>query len=85
MFLDTGLCAYLTHWSSPEDLEGGAMSGAILETYVLGEILKSYWHNGKQANFYFYRDRQEVDFLIEQDNTLYPIECKKVRLLVLVQ
>ena len=31
-FLDTGLCAYLTRWSSPETLEAGAMSGAILET-----------------------------------------------------
>jgi uncharacterized protein len=78
-FLDTGLCSYLTNWSSPEVLESGAMSGAILETYVMGELLKSYWHNGQKENIYFYRDQEghEVDFLIEQDNTLYPIECKK--------
>ena len=25
-------CVYLTEWSSPETLEAGAMSGAILET-----------------------------------------------------
>jgi hypothetical protein len=41
-FLDTGLCAYLTNWSSVETLEAGAMSGAILETYLFSEILKSY-------------------------------------------
>ena len=78
-FLDTGLCAYLTKWSTPEALEAGAMSGAILETYLLAEILKSYWHNGKEAYFYFYRDKEqtEIDLLIEQDNTLYPIEFKK--------
>ena len=66
-FLDTGLCSYLTQWSSPESLEAGAMSGSIIETYMLTEILKSYWHNGKAAHFYFYRDRdqKEVDLLIE--------------------
>lgn len=78
-FMDTGLCAYLTQWSTPEILEMGAMSGAILETYMLSEILKSYWHNGKTAHCYFYRDQnqKEVDLLIEQDGKLYPIEFKK--------
>jgi len=78
-FLDTGLCAYLTQWSTPESLESGAMSGAILETYMLSEILKSYWHNGKTPHFYFYRDRdqKEIDLLIEKDGCLYPIEFKK--------
>lgn len=78
-FLDTGLCAYLTEWSSPETLEAGAMSGAILETYVLTEILKSYWHNGKRAPLYFYRDKdkKEIDFLIVKDDIIYPLECKK--------
>lgn len=78
-FLDTGLCAYLTQWSTPEALEAGAMSGAILETWTLGEILKSYWHHGLTPALYFYRDKdqKEVDLLIERDNTLYPIEFKK--------
>lgn len=78
-FLDTGLCVYLTGWDSPKTLEAGAMSGAILETYVFAEILKSYWHNCKEAPIYFYRDRdqKEIDFIIEQNSTLYPIEVKK--------
>jgi len=78
-FLDTGLCAYLTQWSTPEALEAGAMTGAILETYMLAEIIKSYWHNGKSTHFYFYRDKdqKEIDLLIEQDGQLYPIEFKK--------
>ena len=78
-FLDTGLCAYLTQWSSPKALEAGAMSGAILETFMFTEILKSYWHNGKTPHFYFYRDhnQKEIDLLIEQDGMLYPIEFKK--------
>ncbi|MCU0577856.1 MAG: ATP-binding protein [Desulfobacterota bacterium] len=78
-FLDTGLCAYLTEWSSPETLEAGAMSGAILETWIISELLKGYWHNGRSAPFYYYRDRdgKEVDLLIVQDGTVYPVECKK--------
>jgi predicted AAA+ superfamily ATPase len=78
-FLDTGLCAYLTEWSSPETLEAGAMSGAILETWVLSELLKSYWHHGRQAPFHYYRDKdkREIDLLIAQDETVYPLEFKK--------
>lgn len=78
-FLDTGLCAYLTGWSSPETLEAGAMSGAILETWIVGEILKSWWHNGQTGRFFFYRDKdqKEIDLLIEQDGALYPVEIKK--------
>lgn len=78
-FLDTGLCAYLTEWSSPETLEAGAMSGAILETWIVAELLKSYWHNGRRAPFYFYRDKdqKEIDLIIVQDGTVYPLELKK--------
>ncbi|MCE5197462.1 MAG: ATP-binding protein [Armatimonadota bacterium] len=78
-FLDTGLCAYLVGWSSPETLEVGAMSGAMLETWVITELLKSYVHNGKQPPFYYYRDRdnKEIDMLIVRDETIYPIEVKK--------
>ena len=78
-FLDTGLCAYLTAWSSPETLEAGAMSGAVLETWILSELLKSYWHHGRRAPFFYYRDRdtREVDLLIVQDDVMYPLEFKK--------
>jgi uncharacterized protein len=77
--LDTGLCAYLTEWSSPETLEAGAMSGPILETWVIAELLKSYWHNGRHAPFYFYRDKdqKEIDLLILRDGIAYPLEFKK--------
>lgn len=77
--LDTGLVCYLTEWSTPETLEAGAMSGPILETWVVTEILKSYWHNGKHAPLYYYRDKdkKEIDLIIHKDGTLYPLECKK--------
>lgn len=78
-FLDTGLCAWLTGWTSPATLEAGAASGPILETWILGELLKSWWHRGRREPFYFYRDKdqKEVDLLIVQDNRIYPLEIKK--------
>ncbi|MCP3680105.1 MAG: ATP-binding protein [Gammaproteobacteria bacterium] len=78
-FLDTGLCAYLTKWPDAKSLAMGAMSGAILETYLFGEILKSYWHNGITPHFYYYRDldQREIDLVIESGDILYPIEFKK--------
>ncbi len=78
-YIDTGLCSYLTRWSDYKTLEAGAMSGAILETFVVMEILKSYWHNGLQAPLYFYRDKdkKEIDLLIVKNQKIYPIEIKK--------
>jgi predicted AAA+ superfamily ATPase len=78
-FLDTGLCSYLAKMNSPEILEAGYMDGRILETYAFCEILKSYWHNGKEPNIYFYRDKEkrDIDFIIEEGGILYPIEIKK--------
>jgi len=78
-FLDTGLCTYLTEWTSPAALEAGAMSGAVFETFVFAEILKSYWHRGLEPAIYYYRDKdkKEIDFIIEKNEMLYPIEVKK--------
>jgi uncharacterized protein len=78
-FLDTGLAAYLTEWSSPETLAAGAMAGSLFETHVLAELLKSWWHRGKTPGLYYYRDRDgnEIDFLFRQDEAFHPIEVKK--------
>jgi predicted AAA+ superfamily ATPase len=57
----------------------GAMAGAILETYAVGEILKSYLHNGREPAMYLYRDKnqREIDVVLDENGTLYPIEIKK--------
>lgn len=78
-FLDTGLAAYLLKWGSPETLERGAMSGAFFENFVFSEIYKSYLNAGKEPPTFYYRDKdqKEIDLLIFQNNTLFPIEIKK--------
>ncbi|MDK9710105.1 ATP-binding protein [Acidaminobacter sp.] len=78
-FLDTGLCAYLLKWSDPETLETGAMSGAFFESYVFSEIYKSFLNVGKEPPVFYYRDKdqKEIDLLIYENGTLYPVEIKK--------
>lgn len=70
-FLDTGLCSYLTGWMTPESLEAGSMSGANLETFCLGEILKSYYYAGINPGLYFYRDKdqKQIDLIIDYDQS----------------
>ncbi len=79
-FLDTGLAAYLTRWNTVDVLKNGAMAGAFFESFVISEIIKSYYNNGiLELPLYFYRDKDmnEIDLLIEDSGTLYPLEMKK--------
>lgn len=79
-FMDTGLACYLLGWLTPETLMNGAMSGPILETFVVSEIIKSFKNNGiLKAPLSFYRDRdmREIDLIVEDSGMLYPIEIKK--------
>ena len=79
-FLDTGLAAYLTKWTTAAVLKNGAMAGAFFETFVIAEIIKSYYNQGiAEPPLYFYRDKeqQEIDLLIENNGVLYPLEMKK--------
>ncbi len=78
-FLDAGLAAYLTGWTSPQALEADAKSGQILETHVFGKIYKNFLNAGQRAPLYFFRnnDKKEIDLLMERDGTLFPIEVKK--------
>lgn len=85
-FRDTGLAAYLTRWLTPETLANGAMSGAFFETFVISEILKSYSNRGIDyrycVSYYRGRDKKktsenEIDLIIEENGTLYPVEIKR--------
>lgn len=76
--LDTGLMAWLTKWLTPETIQQGAKSGQFFETFVVSEIIKSFYNNGIEPPIYFYRDtnQKEIDLLIEYNRTLYPVEIK---------
>ncbi len=75
----SGLVCYLCRICDSITACDGILSGALMETYVISEIIKSYIHNGLQPNMYFYRDKtgKEIDLILEQNLTLYPIEIKR--------
>lgn len=78
-FMDTGLCAWLGNWTSAASLQSGAVSGAILETWVFGQLYRALGSRGLRASLCYYRDSNgnEVDFLLECDNKIYPMEVKR--------
>jgi predicted AAA+ superfamily ATPase len=77
---DSGLAAYLTRWSSPAVLREGAMAGAFFETFVINEVLKSYYNSGElDPPIYYYRDKdkREIDLIVARNGMLHPLEIKK--------
>lgn len=78
-FCDTGLCAYLTRWLTPESLREGAASGHFYENYVVMELVKNYAYARDGALLSFYRDdkAKEIDVFVEENGRIHPLEIKK--------
>ncbi|MFA6736717.1 MAG: DUF4143 domain-containing protein [Saccharofermentanales bacterium] len=78
-FFDTGLVSHLTRYSNSEILMNGSINGAILENYIVSEIIKTYHNNAKECLLHYYRDKDsnEIDLIIESDQELHPVEIKK--------
>lgn len=78
-FFDTGLVAYLTRYQSPEILQNGAINGAILENYVVAEMMKTYCNDAKECLLWYYRDKEsnEIDMVMESNGVLHPFEIKR--------
>ena len=80
-FMDTGLACYLTGYNDAKVLEKTTYSGAIFETFIVSEIIKTFTNKGMdpRKHIYFYRDsnQKEIDLLILYNNKVYPIEIKK--------
>ncbi len=77
-FTDVGMLCYLTGLRDPEHAAASPLAGAIMETAVLSEIVKSLTHRGIDPQVYFWRTSTgtEVDFVIETGAKLVPIEVK---------
>ena len=78
-FCDTGLCAFLSSWTSRDTLMNGAASGHYLENFVAAEMLRNSSYGEKKANLNFYRDtnQKEIDLVMEMDGQLHPFEIKR--------
>ena len=79
VFMDTGLSAYLSGYTSARELQLSSNSGHYLETFIVSEIIKAYNARGITPNLYYYRDKEknEIDLIFYKNNKLYPLEIKK--------
>jgi uncharacterized protein len=77
-FIDSGLACYLLGMRSADQLRDHPLRGAIFETWVASEILKSRLHRGLQPSLSFFRDRKgtEVDLIVEDGRALLAVETK---------
>ena len=78
-FTDTGLVAYLLRWNTADALELGAMSAEFFETWVIGEVYKSFANSAQKVPLYYYRNfnGKEIELLILHNGVLYPCVISK--------
>lgn len=78
-FCDTGLCAHLSMWLTPQTLMNGAASGHYFENHVVIELLKYYAYAKARAILSYYRDSnaKEIDVFVEEGGLIHPLEIKK--------
>ena len=77
-FTDTGTLCHLAGLRDPTHAASGPLGGAIMETVVLSEIVKSLTHRGQVPQVFFWRTRAgtEVDIVVESGGKLVPVEVK---------
>ena len=77
-FLDSGLLCYLLGLTDPKQVFKGPGGGALMETIVLDEIIRNTYNRGRIPRVFWWRtsNGEEVDFIIERDGKIYPLEVK---------
>ena len=77
-FTDVGTLCHLAGLKDPEHAASGHIGGAVMETAVLSEIVRTLTHRGETPQIYFWRTAggTEVDFVVETAKGLIPIEVK---------
>ncbi len=77
-FLDTGLLCYLLRIQRADHLVSHSARGAVFETWVVSEALKTYYHRGVEPQLYFWRESSghEIDLMIEEGTSQIPVEIK---------
>jgi hypothetical protein len=77
-FLDSGLQAYLTGWSDPEQALRGPLAGQLFENWVVSNLVRSYRQRGRRENLFFWRTRtgQELDLWSENTGVISAAEVK---------
>lgn len=77
-FYDTALAAHLLRLTHAQDIYEHYSRGALFESMVISDLIKSRYHRGVPPHAYFWRDKSgnEVDCLLDQGQKVVPIEIK---------
>ncbi|MXX95057.1 MAG: ATP-binding protein [Gammaproteobacteria bacterium] len=77
-FTDVGTLCYLVGLRDFRHARDGPLSGAIFETAVLAEIMRTITHSGEVPEVFFWRTvaGTEIDFVVRSRSGLVPIEVK---------
>lgn len=77
-FYDVGLLSYLLGIKNKEHLNSHYLKGAIFETLIMSEFMKSNFNRALNLRFYFWRDQsdREVDLIIEDGANVKSVEIK---------
>jgi len=83
-FYDTALVCSLLGIRNQEQLSTHPQRGAIFETMVVAELVKSRTNLGEPINLYYWRDKTgyEVDVIIDEAGVLHPLEIKSGKTIV---
>lgn len=77
-FIDSGLACTLLGINDSDQLRHHPLRGAIFESWVVSEMLKQRYNQGRPASIGHYRQARglEIDIVIEDGLRLKAIECK---------
>lgn len=83
-FTDTALATYLMGMNEPEILENSPYYGALVETFVVVDMVKKYYHLGKKPELYYLRtqDGVEADIVIDKGMGVELVEVKSSKTIV---
>lgn len=77
-YLDSGMVNYFMQHTTVERMLYGGSWGSMLETHVFSELYKEFKDMAPKPSLYYWRTNNgaEVDFIIEYQNRLIPLEVK---------
>jgi predicted AAA+ superfamily ATPase len=77
-FHDTGLACSLAGFRSARELARSPLLGALFETHVFGQILRSFTNRGLAPRIHFFRTHEgvEADFVLQRGTEFHLMECK---------
>ena len=77
-FADVGTLCYLVGLKDAEHAAAGPMGGAIMETAVVNEVVRTLTHQGREPQVCFWRTSRgtEIDLVVDTGLELVPVEVK---------